>query len=115
MQKHFVKSMEVNESYLIDGIGTPFGFDLPRRNAAENAGKRRLGIYYILRFSAFAGTSIEAGGFANEDKEYFAIPGVAGSGLVAFPIDGNSMDPVIQDTDIVICKEISSLKEGKRE
>jgi len=38
---------------------------------------------------------------------------VAGGGLVAFPIDGNSMEPVIMNGDIVICREVSSLKEVK--
>ena len=101
-----------DRSYLLDGIGTPFGFDLPKSNATQEVGK---GIGNILFTSthAFAGTAEEAGSFAREENEYFAIPGVAGGGLVAFPIDGNSMEPVIDDGDIVICQEISSLNEVK--
>jgi hypothetical protein len=102
----------INESYLIDGIGTPFGFDLPKGNAIQPEGNNTGNILYTS-VSAFAGTSVEASGFASEENEYFAIPGVAGGSLVAFPIDGNSMEPVIQDGDIVICREISSLKEVK--
>lgn len=108
--KTLCKVYGVNENYLLEGNGTPFGFDLPKSNVSENNGQG-IGNILFTSVSAFAGTSVEAGGFANEEKEYFAIPGVAGGGLVAFPIDGNSMEPVIQDTDVVICKEISSLKE----
>ena len=110
--KTLCKVYGVNESYLLDGIGTPFGFDLPKSNATQEVGK---GIGNILFTSthAFAGTAEEAGSFAREENEYFAIPGVAGGGLVAFPIDGNSMEPVIDDGDIVICQEISSLNEVK--
>jgi len=100
----------VNESYLIDGIGTPFGFDLPGNNITREIDKGQGNILYTS-VSAFAGTTVDSGSFATEENEYFAIPGVAGGGLVAFPIDGNSMDPIIQDGDIVICREISSLKE----
>ncbi len=108
--KTLCKVYGVNESYLLDGIGTPFGFDLPKSNADLELGKGIGNILYTST-SAFAGTAVEAGSFASEDNEYFAIPGVAGGGLVAFPIEGNSMEPVIEDGDMVICREISSLKE----
>ena len=103
----------VNETYLIDGIGTPFGFDLPKSNAIAQDLGANIGNILYTSTSAFAGSSADTGSFAREDNEYFAIPGVAGGGLVAFPIDGNSMEPVIADGDIVICKEISSLNEVK--
>lgn len=102
----------VNEIYLIDGIGTPFGFDLPREKDDSNIGKRNGNILFTT-VEAFAGTSVETGGFQVEDNDYFNIPGLSGSGLVAFPINGNSMEPVIQDGDIVICKEISGVSELK--
>jgi hypothetical protein len=51
------------------------------------------------------------GGFAIEDHEYFNIPGLGGSGLVAFPIHGNSMEPVIYGGDMVICRELQGLHE----
>ncbi len=110
--KTLCKVYGVNENYLLDGVGTPFGFDLPKSNADMETNKSIGNILYTS-VSAFAGTAVEAGSFASEDNEYFAIPGVAGGGLVAFPIDGDSMEPVIQDGDLVICREISSLKEVK--
>lgn len=100
----------VNESYLIDGIGTPFGFDLPQSNATLDENPYQGNILFTST-SAFAGSAVDAGSFASEDKEFFAIPGVAGGGLVAFPIEGNSMEPVIMNGDIVVCKEVSSFKE----
>jgi hypothetical protein len=100
----------VNESYLIDGMGTPFGFDLPEENhpVAAYSGN----ILYTTT-EAFAGSSVDVGGFAKEDYEFFSVPGISGAGLVAFPINGNSMEPVINDGDTVICREVSSLSEVK--
>ena len=39
------------------------------------------------------------------------IPDLRGNGLVAFPIHGNSMEPVIQDGDVIVCRELQSLNE----
>jgi phage repressor protein C with HTH and peptisase S24 domain len=41
------------------------------------------------------------------------LPGVSGSGYVAFPIKGNSMDPIINNGDIIVCQEIGSFHEIK--
>ncbi|HMO39839.1 MAG TPA: S24 family peptidase [Saprospiraceae bacterium] len=103
----------VNESYLIDGIGTPFGFDLPPQPTEPFVGSKRTGNIVFTTVEAFAGTAVDAGGFQVEDCEYFNIPGLSGGGLVAFPINGNSMEPIIQNGDIVICREISGLSEIK--
>ncbi len=102
----------VNEEYLIDGVGTPFGFDLPRPklNDSNSDMPMPLGNILFTTTEAFAGTAVDVGS-APEDLQFFAIPGLSGSGLVAFPIKGNSMEPVILDDDIVICKEISSLRD----
>jgi len=102
----------VNESYLLDGIGTPFGFDLPQSNASMEDGISQGNILFTST-NAFAGAAVDAGSFAEEDRQFFAIPGVAGGSLVAFPIDGDSMEPVVMDGDIVICREVSSLKDVK--
>lgn len=102
----------VNESYLIDGEGTPFGFDVPKSNI-ESADAQMIGNILFTSKEAFAGSSVDVGGFAAEDHEFFSVPGLSGSGLVAFPINGNSMEPVINDGDTVICREISSAQEIK--
>ena len=104
----------VNESYLIDGIGTPFGFDLPKsefgRDTNVSFGK---GNILFASAEAFAGSTVGIEEATHVEDEYFSIPGLAGGGLYAFPINGNSMEPVIQNGDIVICREISSFNEVK--
>ncbi len=105
----------VNETYLIDGIGTPFGFDLPTMEVGSDTnvvfGK---GNILFTSTEAFAGVAVgEADGFHQEDNEFFSIPGLSGGGLVAFPISGTSMEPVIQNGDIVICRQINGINDIK--
>lgn len=102
----------INESYLIDGVGTPFGFDIPQ-NAAKNNASSPIGNILFTTTEAFAGSSVDASSFATEDHEYFSIPGLTNGSLVAFPINGNSMEPVIHNGDMVICKEVNGLHEIK--
>ena len=103
----------VNESYLIDGVGTPFGFDLPHTHGNKEHSYRNSGNILFTTVQAFAGSGVDVGGSAAEDNQYYAIPGVSGSGLVAFPIEGDSMDPVIKDGDTIICRQIGGLHEIK--
>jgi hypothetical protein len=104
----------INESYLIDGVGTPFGFDLPAAVVGTDTnisfGK---GNIIFTSTEAFAGVAVDTGGFQVEDREYFNIPGLSGGSMVAFPINGNSMEPIIQNGDIVICREISGVNDLK--
>ncbi len=102
----------INESYLIDGIGTPFGFDLPQSQLPGDINKNRGNILFTTT-QAFAGSGVDIGGSAKEDNEYFSLPGVSGNGLVAFPVDGNSMEPVIMSGDVVICRQINGVHEIK--
>jgi hypothetical protein len=98
----------VNESYMLDGVGTPFGIDLPRVSEQVAAGAVAGNILFTTT-EAFAGATVEADSFAKEDNTFFSFPGLSGSGLVAFPINGNSMEPVISDGDVVICRQIEGL------
>ncbi|PHN07205.1 S24 family peptidase [Flavilitoribacter nigricans] len=100
----------VNESYLIDGEGTPFGMELPEPPIIEESDMPAPNILFTTT-EAFAGSAVDVGSFAREDLDFFNIPGLSGNGLVAFPIKGNSMEPVIQDSDIVICREIDGVGE----
>ena len=101
----------VNEAYMLDGIGAPFGMDLPSVAPARDSDRGYRGNILFTSTEAFAGTSLEVGSFATEEHEYFSLPGLTGNGLVAFPIHGNSMEPIIQNGDVVICREISSLND----
>lgn len=103
----------VNESYMIDNIGTPFGFDLPQNNTEDEPAYRRKPNILFTTTQAFAGAAVEAGGFAVEDNSYFYLPGLDGGGLVGFPINGNSMEPIIQNGDMVICRQIGGVHEIK--
>lgn len=105
----------VSETYMLDGVGTPFGFDIPNGNSynEDDSSNAFNGNILFTTTEAFAGSTVEAGSFAKEDHSWFAIPGVAGTGLVAFPINGNSMEPVIHDGDLVICRQIESLENIK--
>lgn len=100
----------VNEAYLIDGEGTPFGMELPDPPIITESDLPAPNILFTTT-EAFAGTAVDVGSFSREDVEFFGIPGISGNGLVAFPIKGNSMEPVIMDNDIVICREIDGVGE----
>ncbi len=102
----------VNESYLIDGLGTPFGFEVPKHQSAANSYIPQGNILYTT-VQAFAGSGADVGSANPENNHFFSIPGLRGSGLVAFPIDGRSMEPVISDGDTLICREIGGLNEIK--
>jgi hypothetical protein len=106
------REYNINESFLIDGIGTPFGFDIPSPKYTDSLPARKGNILFTT-VEAFAGTAVDVGGFAAEDHDYFSIPGLAGSGLVSFAIKGNSMEPIISNGDIVICREIAGAHEIK--
>lgn len=105
----FCEAFNVNEDFMLRGEGEPFGFSIPKVKERPAEEVNRFGNILFTNKQAFAGTTIDIG--VSEDLEYFSVPGIGGNGLVAFPIDGNSMEPVIQDGDIVICREVASLNE----
>ncbi len=100
----------VNESYMLDGDGPPFGMALPKPPPARQEAPGRANILFTST-EAFAGNALGVDSFAREENAFFSIPGLTGNGLVAFPINGNSMDPIIMNGDIVVCREINSLQE----
>jgi len=103
----------VNESYLIDGLGTPFGFEVPKHKSAGGSAYTPQGNILYTTVQAFAGSGTDVGSASPETNHFFSIPGLRGTGLVAFPIDGRSMEPVISDGDTLICREIGGTNEIK--
>ena len=101
----------VNPEYLLDGEGTPFGMTLPK--VPETSGEGTPLNILFTSTEAFAGASVDTDSFTTETKDYFTLPGIFGDGYVAFPIHGNSMEPVINDGDIIICREIAGVHELK--
>jgi hypothetical protein len=108
--KSFCRAYDINEAWLIYGIGNPFGFEAPGDAFVNDRGGVSTGgniLFTTIR--AFAGSTL--GAENQEDNTYFSIPGVSGPGLVAFQIEGNSMDPVIKHNDIVVCKSVENLSD----
>lgn len=106
------KEYGINEKFLLEGIGSPFGMDIQARRENSNSDNLKGNILYTT-VEAFAGSTLGQGSFEREELDSFSIPGVSGSGLVAFPIKGNSMEPVIQNGDIVVCREVNSINSIK--
>jgi Peptidase S24-like len=108
----FCRAYEINEAWLLHGIGNPFGFEMPgdvlSHDRSSGAGSGNGNILFTT-VRAFAGATL--GAESVEDNTYFSIPGVGGTGLVAFQIEGNSMDPVIKHADIVVCKSVENLND----
>lgn len=109
------KEFGINESYMLKGIGTPFGkveraAEKPINSAGYYEPKSNI---IFTNVKAFAGSQVDTDSFSVEDNSTFSIPGMNGSGYVAFPIEGNSMEPVINNGDIVICKELGSISDIK--
>lgn len=105
------REFNINESYMIDGVGTPFGMDLPKALPA-NANAPAGNILFTTT-EAFAGDAIDTGQAKPDALDYFSVPGLNGHHMVSFPIKGDSMEPIIKSGDIVICKEINGPREIK--
>ncbi len=103
----------ISEAYMLDGVGSPFDTE-PVYNKRMVEASIPEGKIRFTSFEAFAGYAMDAGARAlEEDSELFSLPGLNQDGLVAFPINGNSMEPIITDGDVVICREVPSLKNIK--
>lgn len=107
----FCRAYNINEAWMLHGIGHPTGFDAPNDRYAHDNGSHMAppGNILFTTVRAFAGSTL--GAESREDNTYFSIPGVSGTGLVAFQIDGSSMDPVIKHGDIVICRELENVND----
>lgn len=101
----------VNTDYLLEGDGTPFGMALPDAPVSEDS-EYKPNILFTST-EAFAGASVDGDSFIREEASYFSLPDLFGSGYVAFPINGNSMEPVINNGDVIICQEIAGVHEIK--
>lgn len=106
----FCRAYNVNEAWLLHGIGNPFGFESAADAlAGEKTYSSPEGNIMFTNVHAFAGTTV--GADLRENNTYFSIPGLGGNGLVAFPINGNSMEPVIKNADIVVCRPLENLQD----
>ncbi len=101
----------VSESYLLDGIGSPFGNETPRYVSSDMDPALIGGNISYSSAEAFAGSTL--GQEAPEVEQKFSIPGVLGNDLFAFPIAGNSMEPVIHNQDIIISRSVKNINDIK--
>lgn len=99
----------VNMTYLLEGIGSPFGQEIPTPVQVEVDGPAPNILFTSTE--AFAGAAVDSSSFQQESNDFFGLPGIKGEGLVAFPINGNSMEPVINDGDVVVCRQIAGVHE----
>lgn len=109
----FCRVYGINEAWMLNGVGAPFGFETNKDNIlpVERFSDSPSGNILFTNISAFAGSSI--GDEHREDNTYFSIPGVGGSGLVAFQINGNSMEPILKNNDLVVCRFIENIADLK--
>ena len=109
--KNLCKHYEINEAFMFQGIGQPFGaFRIPD---PEKRLAVALGINFspnILFTNVAAFSSNTIGVDLLEENERFTIPGLEGD-LVAFNINGDSMAPTILTGDMVICTPLESYHE----
>ncbi len=113
--RQFCRAYNISESYMIEGAGQPFEDDSHASKMYDmyTFSEGPKGNIVFTTVEAFAGTAVDVGSFARESNSQFAIPGISGGNLVAFPINGNSMEPVINNGDIVVCREINSVQDVK--
>lgn len=104
----FCREYGINESWMLDGEGSPFGMILPK-TTPQLTNVPLSGNILFTTVSAFAGTSIDAGSMVDEEVSFFSLPELKGTGLVAFPVNGNSMEPIIDNGDLVVCREVERL------
>lgn len=113
--RQFCRAYNISESFMIEGMGQPFEDDSQASKMYDmyTFSEGPKGNIVFTTVEAFAGTAVDVGSFARESNSHFAIPGISGGNLVAFPINGNSMEPVINNGDIVVCREINSVQDVK--
>jgi phage repressor protein C with HTH and peptisase S24 domain len=97
----------INEQWMLHGKGSPFGLE-PAEAATRYRQAPSSANILFTSVEAFAGSTVGADSFSKEEVDYFSIPGLSGKDMVSFPINGNSMEPVIQNGDIVICEGVDS-------
>lgn len=100
--KKFCLLFNVNPQYLIEGEGEPFQNQQVGTSELAPAIAYRNQILYTTA-QAFASSAEEMQ--TKNDCEYFQIPGLQGE-FIAFSVSGNSMQPTLQDGDIIICREL---------
>ena len=109
--KNLCKHYGINESFMFQGIGLPFGkirIPDPEERLAMALGINFSPNILFTNVEAFASNTI--GVDLLEENQRFTIPGLSGD-LIAFNINGDSMAPTILSGDMVICTPLEAKEE----
>jgi phage repressor protein C with HTH and peptisase S24 domain len=112
----FCRAYGVSEEFVIEGTGSPFATDTPNSeiyNMYLHTENKNNGNILFTTTQAFAGSTAGLDTFARESNNFFSLPGITGNNLVAFPIMGNSMEPIICNGDVVVCREMGNFNDIK--
>ena len=102
----------ISVSYMIDGVGQPF--DAPSTSPSYEEGIEPSNQIRYTNINAFANGGIDSSSFIYENSSsFFSLPDVKGRDLVAFNIEGRSMEPIINSGDMVICRPVDSIYDIK--
>ncbi|TXF91221.1 S24 family peptidase [Neolewinella aurantiaca] len=107
--KRFCRKYHVNEDYVLHGRGSllsPDQSDFPTLGDTNV----RTNVTLFSR-EAFASDQLDTDPSVREQQEHYRLPGLEGSNYVAFPVKGNSMEPLIRDKEIVVCEPLESPKD----
>jgi hypothetical protein len=100
--KIFAEMFGINKDYLIDGIGQPFGDNRSPDVGAVPPMRNKILYAPVAAFASSANDAQFQG-----ESEFFQIPGLHGD-FIAFAVRGNSMQPTINEGDIVICRSLDA-------
>ncbi len=102
----------INPSYMIDGIGTPFDDFVRPESTGVTIEKNNHQILYT-NVKTLANQGIGLGSFNYEKSRFFSLPDLDNRDLVAFDVEGHSMEPLISKGDMVVCKPIEDINDVK--
>ncbi len=117
--KHIDRLLEhygISPEFMMSGSGPVFETERTHRLPDSEASFPSPGKYGAIMYtskSALAGSGVNA---SSQDWEQsgnpssFSIPGVGGTGLFALKVEGESMTPVMNPEDIIICEKVDYLQ-----
>lgn len=92
----------ISEHFMLHGKGKPFG-GLNYDGIIESKTSAPLGNIFLTSVDAFAGNTVATD--SSGETERFSLPGIRGEHY-AFTVSGNSMLPTLNDSDMIICREV---------
>lgn len=106
------KNYGVNKEYMLYGHKPMFGKSQPKSHVSDfSMPLVPAGNIVFTSVSALAGSGVDAASSNSEKLSTFSIPGVAGTGLYALEIEGDSMEPLLKSGEIVICEQIDHVNQ----